>query len=237
MKKCISYIIASVLVVGVLLFAWFWQSTPEPQITQQPQEIQTEDTGELYADENVDNSVNVQVTDLTQQEKSTEEKQIAQTPKLPEVPSQATQEPAGEEVSPPKNIEVEETVPENTVSLTVDCSDILSNMDSLKKEKHGLVPNGGIMFSDSDIEITEGESVFDVLKRALTASGVHLEFNLAPVTNSAYIEGIGNIYEFDCGERSGWKFSVNGEYPRVGCSDFKIKPGDKIVFVYKVKAY
>ena len=86
-------------------------------------------------------------------------------------------------------------------------------------------------------EIQEGDSVFDVLKRALISSGVHLEFSLTPVYNSAYIEGIGNLYEFDCGERSGWKFSVNGEVPRVGCSDVLVKPSDKIVFFYKVIGY
>ena len=60
---------------------------------------------------------------------------------------------------------------------------------------------------------------------------------MTAVYNSAYIEGIGNLYEFDCGERSGWKYSVNGEVPRVGCSGVKVKPSDKIVFFYKVIGY
>lgn len=134
-----------------------------------------------------------------------------------------------------------ETAPEpetvNTVSVMVDCSDVLDNMESLKEEKRGIIPQNGIMYANSKVEIQEGDSVFDVLKRALISSGVHLEFSLTPVYNSAYIEGIGNLYEFDCGERSGWKFSVNGEVPRVGCSDVLVKPSDKIVFFYKVTGY
>lgn len=144
-----------------------------------------------------------------------------------------------------ERVKAEEKTPEpapepekiDTVSLSVDCTDVLYNMDSLKEEKRGIIPQNGIIYSNSTVEIQDGDSVFDVLKRALTSSGVHLEFSLTPVYNSAYIEAIGNLYEFDCGERSGWKFSVNGEIPRVGCSDVKVKPSDKIVFFYKVVGY
>ena len=51
-------------------------------------------------------------------------------------------------------------------------------------------------------------------------------------TGTAYIEGINNIYEFSCGELSGWMYCVNGEYPNVGCSDYKIKDGDNIEWYY-----
>ena len=207
MKKYIGYIAAAIVVLSVLLFAWSAGNTTKPENS--TENIQTEDVGELYADEGVTQSDEVQLSAKAEDEENSYKK----TP-------------------------VEEAAKStNTVSLIVDCSDILTDINSLRKEKHGLVPDDGMMFSSADVEIIEGESVFDVLKRTLTENGVHLEFNLAPVTNSAYIEGIGNIYEFDCGERSGWKYSVNGEFPRVGCSDYKVKPGDKILFVYKVKAY
>lgn len=144
-----------------------------------------------------------------------------------------------EEIQPEKKSPEPTPAPEkvDTVSLSVDCTDVLSNMDSLKEEKRGIIPQNGIIYANSKVEIEDGDSAFDVLRRALTASGVHLEFSLTPVYNSAYIEGIGNLYEFDCGERSGWKFSINGEFPRVGCSDVKVKPSDKIVFYYKVVGY
>ena len=53
-----------------------------------------------------------------------------------------------------------------------------------------------------------------------------------PVYNSAYIEGISNLYEFDCGERSGWMYKVNGWFPNYGCSRYELKNGDKIEWVY-----
>ncbi len=158
-----------------------------------------------------------------------------------EEPSKTVEQKAQEPLKVQEVEKVTEPTPEsemvNTVSLTVDCSDVLDNMESLKEEKRGIIPQNGIMYANSKVEIQEGDSVFDVLKRALISSGVHLEFSLTPVYNSAYIEGIGNLYEFDCGERSGWKFSVNGEVPRVGCSDVLVKPSDKIVFFYKVTGY
>lgn len=59
-----------------------------------------------------------------------------------------------------------------------------------------------------------------------------MESSYTPVFNSAYIEGINNLYEFDCGEGSGWVYSVNGVYPNYGCSNYKVKPGDSIEWHY-----
>ena len=33
--------------------------------------------------------------------------------------------------------------------------------------------------------------------------------------NSYYVEGIGNLYEFDCGSESGWMYKVNGWFPQL----------------------
>ncbi len=38
--------------------------------------------------------------------------------------------------------------------------------------------------------------------------------------NSYYVEGIGNLYEFDCGKESGWMYKVNGRFPNYGCSSY-----------------
>ena len=59
-----------------------------------------------------------------------------------------------------------------------------------------------------------------------------MEFVNTPIYNSAYIEGINNLYEFDAGELSGWMYCVNGEFPNYGSSGYKVKPGDKIEWHY-----
>ena len=50
--------------------------------------------------------------------------------------------------------------------------------------------------------------------------------------NSAYVEGINNLYEFDVGSLSGWMYNVNGWYPNYGCSRYQVKDGDVVEWRY-----
>ena len=49
---------------------------------------------------------------------------------------------------------------------------------------------------------------------------------------SVYVQGINHLYEFSCGELSGWMYMVNGEFPNYGCSKYELKDGDEIVWCY-----
>ena len=49
---------------------------------------------------------------------------------------------------------------------------------------------------------------------------------------SVYVQGINHLYEFSCGELSGWMYKVNGVFPNYGCSKYVLKNGDKIEWVY-----
>lgn len=177
----------------------------------------------------VKDSQNIYVTEEIKEEQPIVEEEIS--------PAVFPQEKTPEKVAIVQEIPVSEPEKKETVSLVVECTDLLSNLDFLKEEKHSLVPENGIIFSKNEVEIKENESAFDVLKRELISAGIHIEFALAPVYNSVYIEGMNNIYEFDCGERSGWKYSANGKYLPVASSEYKVKSGDKIVFTYKRIAY
>lgn len=140
-----------------------------------------------------------------------------------------------EMLKPDAEIEIqEESIEKNTLScfLTVRCDTILDNMDSIAPEKIPLVPQSGLILPEIELEFSEGESVFDVLKRELRKRNIHFEFNKVPMYDSVYIEGIGNLYEFDVGDLSGWIYRVNGNVSSVGCSQYKIKNGDKIEFLY-----
>lgn len=128
--------------------------------------------------------------------------------------------------------EVEITDKEYTCTLSVRCDTILNNMDLLNKKKTELVPSDGIIYPEQTVTFYEGESVFNVLVRELKKNKIHLEFENTPMYNSAYIEGIANLYEFDCGELSGWMYKVNGWFPNYGCSRYSLKDGDRIEWVY-----
>ncbi len=119
-----------------------------------------------------------------------------------------------------------------TCTLSVRCDTILSNMNLLKEEKVDIVPENGIVFAEKEVTFYEGESVFNVLLREMKRHKIHFEFVNTPVYNTAYIKGIANIYEFDCGNLSGWLYRVNGKKTEVGCSQYILKNGDKIELVY-----
>lgn len=119
-----------------------------------------------------------------------------------------------------------------TCTLSISCGTILGNMNRLKPEKVSLVPKDGIILAESTVTFNDGESVFNLLLRETKKNKIHMEFHKTPVYNSAYIEGINNLYEFDCGELSGWMYRVNGEFPNYGCSRYKLKPGDKVEWLY-----
>ncbi|MDR0838529.1 MAG: DUF4430 domain-containing protein [Oscillospiraceae bacterium] len=119
-----------------------------------------------------------------------------------------------------------------TVTLSVRCDTILDNLNLLDKNKHELVPADGIIFPATEVTVYEGESVFNVLQREMKRNKIHFEFMNTPIYNSAYIEGINNLYEFDVGELSGWMYKVNGWYPNYGCSRYQLKAGDVVEWNY-----
>ena len=90
----------------------------------------------------------------------------------------------------------------------------------------------GIIFPATEVEFSESESVFDVLQRVCRDNAIHMESNWTPMYNSAYVEGINNLYEFDVGSLSGWMYNVNGWYPNYGCSRYQLKDGDVVEWRY-----
>ena len=119
-----------------------------------------------------------------------------------------------------------------TCTFSIECSTILNNLDMLDPEKLEMVPSGGVILAKTTVTFYEGESVFDVLQRLCQEKSIHMESSWTPIYNSAYIEGIHNLYEFDCGELSGWMYRVNGWYPNYGCSRYQLKDGDVVEWRY-----
>jgi hypothetical protein len=119
-----------------------------------------------------------------------------------------------------------------SITISVRCDTILDNMHLLNKEKWELIPDDGFVLPETEATAYEGESVFNILQREMKRAAVHMEFMNTPIYNSAYIEGINNIYEFEVGELSGWMYKVNGWFPNYGCSRYQVKAGDRIEWLY-----
>ncbi len=131
-----------------------------------------------------------------------------------------------------------------TCTIFIDCSSLLNNMNRLSEGKRSFVPSSGKILDAVTVEFEYGETVFDILKRACAtnccsdnceycqANGIQLEYSYSAGFGNYYVEGIHQIYEKDCGSKSGWMFKVNGAYPNEGCSSYKVKDGDRIEWVY-----
>ena len=136
----------------------------------------------------------------------------------------------------PKPVEPEDTEVNKSKSYTctfsIECSTILNNLDMLDPDKLEMVPSGGVILKKTTVTFYEGESVFDVLQRLCKEKGIHMEAEWTPIYNSAYVEGIHNLYEFDCGALYCWMYKVNGWYPNYGSSRYQLKDGDVVEWRY-----
>lgn len=121
-----------------------------------------------------------------------------------------------------------------TVFLTVSCSTVLDNWENLdpalKLEKY--VPSDGYILERTEYVLRKGDTVFDILDRAVRYNKIQMECIYSANYASVYVQGINHLYEFSCGELSGWMFSVNGKFPNYGCSRYELKDGDEILWAY-----
>ena len=117
-------------------------------------------------------------------------------------------------------------------TISIDCKTILSNYDRLDKSKKNFVPDNGVILPETKVEFEKGDSVFDILLKVCKDNNIQMEHSYTPIYGSEYIEGINQLYEFDCGELSGWMFSVGGWSPNYGCDKYILSGGEKIKWSY-----
>lgn len=123
-----------------------------------------------------------------------------------------------------------------TVFLSINCDTILDNYDkldpNLQSEKY--VPKDGVILKKTEYVLREGDTVFDILDRAVRHNKIQMEYKGADETGygSVYVEGINHIYELSCGQGSGWSFFVNGDIPQYGCSQLELEDGDIVEWKY-----
>lgn len=121
-----------------------------------------------------------------------------------------------------------------TIYFTIRCDTILDNWNdldpALKYEKY--VPSDGVILMRTEYVLRPGDTVYDVLDRAVRHNQIQMECIYSQNYGSVYVQGINHLYEFSCGELSGWMYMVNGEFPNYGCSKYELKDGDEIIWCY-----
>lgn len=122
---------------------------------------------------------------------------------------------------------------EITVTVSIDCSTLAADMSKLEDAAlEDYVPSDGVILPPTEVKIEEGESAYDALYKICRKKDIHMEASFTPAYNSYYVEGINYLYEFDAGDLSGWMFNVNGEFPSYGCSEYVLKEGDAVQWLY-----
>lgn len=111
------------------------------------------------------------------------------------------------------------------VSLTIRCDTVAG--------KAAHIPADGVILTETAFPIAQGDTVYTVLTDAARAHGIHMEASGA--NGLMYVHGIGNIYEFDFGDLSGWVYLVNGESASVGCDQYVLQDGDRVEWHYTLE--
>lgn len=160
--------------------------------------------------------------------------QTPDTPVTPVNPGTEQTDPQDKPETPdtPDTPDEPDTSQQATCTISISCATILDNMDKCEEAKRALIPADGTILAASTVTFSPGESVFDVLQRVCRERKIPMEFSWTPIYNSAYIEGIYNLYEFDVGDGSGWMYKVDDWFPNYGCSRYQVQQGDVICWVY-----
>ncbi len=217
-KKYKATIISVICIIALLAFAFFCTGTDEGTIN-----INTDTHTET---QNEGKTLSLQSTEKTEESSFSKEK-TEPLNKNENIEQKQPEKTGNADAKSEQNIS-ESKKNELTCTLSVRCDNALlkegANIETL--------PSDGIIFAECEVVFYEGESVFNVLLREMKKNKIHFEYVDVPIYNSAYIEGINNLYEFDLGELSGWMYKVNGIFPNYGCSKYTIKKDDKIEWVY-----
>ena len=166
-------------------------------------------------------------------QKAAEEKKAEEAKRKAEEEKKKQEEERKKQEEEKKHQEEEDTTTSTgSCTLTIECHTLLDNLDNVKESKQKYVPASGVILKKTKVPFTEGETVYDILKRTCKKAGIQLEVSYSGGYGSYYVEGIGHLYEFDCGRESGWVYSVNGRQPNYGCSSCVVQEGDNIVWSY-----
>ncbi len=110
------------------------------------------------------------------------------------------------------------------VTLEIRCNTAVGKLDS------EYIPKDGCILKETKFDLKKGDTVYDVLIKAAKEYGIQTD--ISGGRELAYVKGINYLYEFDCGDLSGWMYLVNGVSPSVGCGEYTLSDGDKVEWLY-----
>ena len=126
-------------------------------------------------------------------------------------------------------VELENRPEENICYVSITCNTALESGE-LSDSMLSILPENGTILDKYEIEYKEGATVFDVFADVVKENKIHMEHT--GTAKVPYIEGVANLYEFDCGPLSGWMYQVNGWFPSFSMGQYAVERGDIIEIIY-----
>lgn len=126
-------------------------------------------------------------------------------------------------------VELENRPDENICYVSITCSTAIESGE-LGEAMLSILPEDGKILVDYVLEYEDGATVFDVLSKVVKENKIHMEYT--GTAKVPYIEGVANLYEFDCGPLSGWMYQVNGWFPSFSMGQYVVERGDSIEIIY-----
>lgn len=93
-----------------------------------------------------------------------------------------------------------------------------------------IAPNDGVILPATDVEISDGDTVYTLLDRVCKDKGITLD--VIEEGDGVFVNGIGGIVCFADGSSRAWDFTVNGRSTGRDSANSPIKGGDVIVWRY-----
>jgi len=82
------------------------------------------------------------------------------------------------------------------------------------------------ILSKTSGEIKNGDTVLSFTKRILRKKDIDYD------DRGGYLSNIDGLKQFDKGSKSGWMFSVNGDFPEIGADNVRLREDDYIKWLY-----
>lgn len=121
-----------------------------------------------------------------------------------------------------------------TAKITIECKTAAEKKSTgeLKDAVEAVIPSDGIILPETEVKLKNGDTVLSLLLRVCKEEKIHTSYQGETSIGTAYVDGIGNLFEKDCGKKSGWMYTVDGDLPMLGVDEFDLKGGENIVFMY-----
>lgn len=88
----------------------------------------------------------------------------------------------------------------------------------------------GDIVSSTQVSIQDGDTAYTVLQRIASEQGVSVvATGMGP---TLYVKSIDGLAEFDGGPKSGWMYSVNGDFPQFSAGIYELTDGDHLRWQY-----